>query len=169
LEGGLDKDTYEIRKTNLLVESKTKEAAEKGILLGMDKIFARTRKFLELAKDLKLSYSKGILEEQREFVQIITSNLEVVGRNLMITMRSPFMELAQRHILSSGAPERDACRINNTKIANMATSPLIYSDVNTSPIIGEPLTEDKLKSLLDLIVSQVGQLPETNGESSYGI
>jgi hypothetical protein len=152
-----------------LIKTPTKEAAEKGILSGMDKIFARVRKFLELSKDLKLSYSKGILEEQREFTQIITSNLEVEGRNLMITMRSPFMELAQRHLLSSGAPERDACRINNTKIASMATSSLIYCDVNTSPIIGEPLSEDKLRSLLDLIVSQVGQLPETNEESSYGI
>jgi hypothetical protein len=169
LEGGLDKDTYETRKSNLLVESKTKEATEKGILLGMDKIFARVRKFLELSKDLKKSYEIGILEEQREFLQIVTSNLEVIGRNLIILMKSPFLELAQRHILSSGEPERDGSRIDNLKYAPGAKSLLIYSEVNTSPIIGEPLSEDKLRLLLDLIISQVSQLPVTNEESSYDI
>lgn len=66
-------------------------------------------------------------------------------------------------------PQRDALRIDNLKYAPDAKSLLIYSEVNTSPIIGEPLSEEKLRSLLDLIISQVSQLPETNEESSYDI
>jgi DNA invertase Pin-like site-specific DNA recombinase len=169
LEGGIDKETFEGRKVNLLLESKTIEDNGKRIQIEKDSILKRVRKFFELAKDLKNSYEIGIMEEQREFVQIVTSNLQVEGKNLVIAMRTPFLELCQRHFFNSGVPQRDALRIDNLKYAPDAKSLLIYSEVNTSPIIGEPLSEEKLRSLLDLIISQVSQLPETNEESSYDI
>ena len=127
----------------------------------MGKIFAQTRKFLELTKDLKKSYENGILEEQREFIQLVTSNLKVEGRKLTIAMRSPFLELSQRHVLNFGEHNQDTPRIENPTIT--------YSDINTSPIIGKPLSEEKLKVLLDVIISQVAQLPESNEETNYGI
>ena len=169
LEGGIDKETFERRKENLLIESKTVEDKKKRIQVENDSILKKVKKFFELAKNLRNSYEIGIMEEQREFVQIVTSNLQVEGRNLVISMRSPFLELYQRHFFNSGVPERDTLRINNTEIANMATPQIVYSEVNTSPIIGKPLSKNKLKLLLDLIINQVSQLPETNEESSYGI
>ena len=66
-------------------------------------------------------------------------------------------------------PERDTIRINTLKFALDANTSLVYSDINTSPIIGPPLSKEKLKQLLNLIISQVAQLPETNEESSYDI
>jgi site-specific DNA recombinase len=104
VEGGLDKETYEQRKEILLVESKTKQFAEREINHSKEKLFQKVRKFLELGKDLIKSYETGNLQEQREFVQIATSNLVVEGKKLMISMRSPFLELSQRHHLLFGAP-----------------------------------------------------------------
>lgn len=169
LEGGIDKDTYENRKTKLLVECKTKEATEKTILREMDKIFARVRRFFELAKDLKKSYEIGNLEEQREFIEIVTSNLQVEGRKLIISMQSPFLELSKRWFLTSGAPQQPKLRKTYTKLSYSGNyeSTLAYSDIHTSPIIGQPLSKKQLKHLLDLVIEVVGQLPESDTENKF--
>lgn len=161
VEGGLDKETYEQRKQKLLMESKEKQAAEREINLGKDKLFRRVKKILELGKNLKKSYEMGISEEQREFVQMATSNLVVNCKKLDISMRSPFLELSQRHNLLLGEPGRDAPRKVYTHFC--------YSEQNTSPIIGEPLNREQLKSLLDLIMEAVSQLPDSNNETEYAI
>jgi DNA invertase Pin-like site-specific DNA recombinase len=171
LEGGIDKETYENRKAKLLVECKTKEATEKTIQQEKDRIFTRVRRFLELAKDLKKSYEIGNLEEQREFMEIVTSNLQVEGRKLIISMQSPFLELSQRWFLTSGAPERAKLRKTYTKLACFGNyePTLAYSDINTSPIIGKPLSKESLRCLLDLIIESVGKLPELEPDHQYSI
>jgi len=161
LEGDLDKETFERRKENLLIEIKVVEANKEKIQLENATILKQVRKFFELAKSLKNSYKMAFSEEQRELVEIVTSNLQVSGKNLTITMRTPFLELYQRHIFNSGVPERDALRTEHTKV--------VYSDINTSPIIGKPLSEDQLKLLLDVIIQCVIPLAETNNNKIYDI
>ena len=104
LEGDLDKETFERRKENLLIEIKVVEANKEKIQLENATILKQVRKFFELAKSLKNSYKMAFSEEQRELVEIVTSNLQVSGKNLTITMRTPFLELYQRHIFNSGVP-----------------------------------------------------------------
>jgi hypothetical protein len=157
----LDKETFERRKENLLIEIKVVEANKEKIQLENATILKQVRKFFELAKSLKNSYKMAFSEEQRELVEIVTSNLQVSGKNLTITMRTPFLELYQRHIFNSGVPERDALRTEHTKV--------VYSDINTSPIIGKPLSEDQLKLLLDVIIQCVIPLAETNNNKIYDI
>jgi len=48
-------------------------------------IFKKVRNNLELIKTVKNSYITGIIEEKRRIVKIITSNLAVQGKNLMIS------------------------------------------------------------------------------------
>ena len=107
VEGGLDKETFEQRKEKLLFESKNSKIAEMKIQQEQDKTLVRVKKFLELAKDLKKSYEMEIFEEQREFVESVTSNLEVSGRNLIISMKSPFDELSKRYEFNSSSGDRD--------------------------------------------------------------
>jgi site-specific DNA recombinase len=152
VDGGLDKETFEHRKEKLLFESKAKQAAESEIQLGKEKLFRKIRKFLELGKDLKKSYETGISEEQREFVQIITSNLVVEGKKLMISMRSPFAEMANRHFSISGAPQQDARRKEYTAFC--------YIEQNTSPIIGPLLSKEALKELFEQILAACQTLPD---------
>lgn len=161
VEGGLDKETFEQRKEKLLIDSRTQQAAERGVSLEKDKIFRRVRKFLELGKNLKKSYENGILDEQRELIEIVTSNLVVEGKNLMIVMQSPFLELAERYFFSFGAPERDASRKEHTIF--------VYSNINTSPIVGEPLSKEELKSLLNLMLEAITELPENNEKANYDL
>ena len=161
VEGGLDKETYEQRKITLLHESKTTEAAQKKLLAGNSTALKKTRRFFELSKNLIESHKTSNITEQREMIETVTSNLTVSGKNLIVAMRSPFMELANRHELTFGAPERDVPRKMSPKF--------VFSDINTSPIIGEPLSKDKLKQLLDLILDQVAQLSDSTTELGHDI
>ena len=111
VEGGLDKETFEQRKAQLLIEFKTKEIAEKELIAGKSGIIRKAQKFLELVKDLTNSYKNGILAEQRELVEIVTSNLLVEGKKLVIAMRSPFLELSQRWFFPLGDPTGNRTRL----------------------------------------------------------
>ena len=138
VDGGLDRETYELRKEKLLFESKTKLAAKAEIQQGKDKLFRKVNRFLELGKNLKESYENGISEEQREFTQITTSNLVVEGKKLMISMRSPFLELAERHFLTYGAPGRNRTCNNGLEVRSYIhlTTGAIWSVYSKSVIAG---------------------------------
>lgn len=161
LEGGLDKQEYEERRKRLLFESKAQEEAEAKVQKTKSGLFDKTRKFLELCCSLIKSYESGILEEKRELLELVTSNLEISGKKLMISMRSPFHELAKRHEFQSGALERGKRRITY--------EPFVYSDINTSPILGKPLSRSKLLALFHELLALVAQLPGDSFKNEYGL
>ena len=68
-----------------------------------------------------------------------------------------------------GEPERDSSRINNTKFAKTAIPLLIYSEMNTSPIIGPPVSEEALKKLLDKIFEVCAARPDLDSEEEFGV
>lgn len=156
LEGGLDKDTYADRKGKLLIESKTKEAVERDLLQNKGGILKKIEKFFELGKDLIKSYENGIFEEKVDLLKIATSNLVVEGKKLVITMRSPFLELSKRHDFHFCPPTRGGSRKEGSK--------LIYCEENTSPIICEPLSKEQLRLLLDEILAHASELPDLSDE-----
>jgi len=156
VEGGLDKETFEQRKMALLGDIKTKTASEKKILEGKERLLKKARKFLERAKSLTKSFESAIADEKRELVEMVTSNLHVEGKKLMITMRSPFYEFANRYDLTFGEPERDAPRTISQEF--------VSSGMETPQPVRAPLSKENLKQLLDLILDQVAQLPDSNDE-----
>jgi hypothetical protein len=119
-------------------------------------ILMKARKFLELTKDLINCYEKGFLEEKRELIEIVTSNLATQGKNLMITIKSPFYELSQRYFFLKCPPNQGTYRTDDTK--------LVYSDKNTSPILGKSLSESELKLIFDEILKHIGTLTGLNSE-----
>ena len=161
LEGGLDKESFERRKTNLLVEIKAVAEHKEQIQSENDTVLKQAKKFFEQAKTLKNSHINGILEEQRELAKIVTSNLKVDGKKLIISMRSPFLELYNRHIYTAGVPDRDALRTGYTSAAN--------SDIRKSSSSYKPLPEEKLKLLLDAVLQCITQLPETYNNKTNDI
>lgn len=151
VEGGLDKETFESRKRELLLESKIKETEQKELLTCKAQIFKKVEKFLERAKSLMASYELGNLDEQRELVEMVTSNFVVEGKNLIISMRSPFQELRDRSFLTFGGLSRSASR---------KMHPEFVDSDDALPPAPPPLTEEELRHLLDLIISVVSQLPD---------
>jgi len=161
LDGDFGKDEFEKRKEKLLVEVKAIEEKERQFSTEKSEIFSRAKKFLELVKSFKNSYEKGITEEKRRLIEIATSNLVIEERKLGIAMRTPFFEMSQRYNLPFGAPNHNTHRIDNTKI--------VYSDIDTPPVVTEPVSEDKLRHLLDLILQNVMSLPIPPNDVNYDI
>lgn len=173
VDGQLDKEIFETRKKQLLLELKTKEAAEQQLLQGNTSLFNKAKQFFELARSLIKSYEKGILEEKRDLLETATSNLETEGKKLIISMRSPFLELKNRWNVHYGAPSRVCLRKTPEKYAGSGNrnddSKLIFSDINTSPIIGKPLSKDQLRPLVKLILEVIAELPDDNNEAEYAL
>jgi hypothetical protein len=108
------------------------------------------------------------LEELRDLIDLVTSNLVVEGKKLTITMKSPFQELSDRWFLTSGAPIHDTHRIKHTTFVESNKS-VTYSEENTSAVIGPPLSRERLKQLLDLIIDVVSTLPDEPNDIGYDL
>ncbi|HVF60956.1 MAG TPA: recombinase family protein [Thermoanaerobaculia bacterium] len=105
LEGALDKETFESRKTRLLFERRDLEerladdtsAAEYG---------QRLSEILELASTALLSHEMATGEERREHLEILTSNRKVEDKNVEVELAFPFSLLAHLPKIQSGARKR---------------------------------------------------------------
>lgn len=64
----------------------------------------RMQVFLELAGSAYLLYQTAIPEEKRDLLMTLTSNRQVVAKNVGITLAEPFRSIAERQKTSNGAP-----------------------------------------------------------------
>ena len=99
----IDKDTFESRKAGILMDQK---AVQEMIAQPTAALPNRLAKFLELAGDAYLLYQISLPAEKRELLQIITSNRMVTGKNLAITLKDPFLDMANRNPLSNSRAYR---------------------------------------------------------------
>jgi site-specific DNA recombinase len=123
LDRMLDQETYSERKKSLMLEQvgleeKLASAADGG------KQAKRLEEVLELANSAASCYKSALPEQKRELLKTVTSNREVEVKIVIIELRSPFRELAERATVTSGSQERDVirdpksswiCKNDNTK------------------------------------------------------
>jgi DNA invertase Pin-like site-specific DNA recombinase len=154
IEGTLDKDHYESEKRKVL--AKQQELNEQQTLVSSEKThyLKNIQDFLELAQKPKLLYDLANCDEKRELLELLTSNLQIEGRKLVISMVSAFYSLVNRDVLSFGGDD------NTSTLKKECT--IVYSDINTSPIIPTPLDNAKCKEFLDFLLEEASSLPELN-------
>ena len=112
----IEKDVFETRKASLLQEIKRMEertAQPAGATVD------RLSKFLELAGDAYLLYKTALPAERRDLVKIITSNRTVTGKNVAVTLQTPFAHVANRLIFSNGRAYRDRPRTLDTLLEKL--------------------------------------------------
>lgn len=110
LDGTIERDLFEGRKTSLLMD---KKGAEENLASVRDEARPfpqRLTEFLELAGSAWLSYRMGLLEEKRDLLKIATSNRELSGKNIEVKLSFPLCELANRFNSACGDPHRDIPR-----------------------------------------------------------
>jgi len=154
IEGTLDKEHYESEKRKVL--AKQQELNEQQTLVSSEKThyLKNIQDFLELAKKPKILYDLANCDEKRELLEMLTSNLQIEGRKLVISLVSAFYSLVNRDVLSFGGDD------NTSTLKKECT--LIYSDKNTSPIIPTPLENAKCKEFLEHLLEEASSLPELN-------
>jgi DNA invertase Pin-like site-specific DNA recombinase len=110
IDGAIEKDLFESRKTALLMEQKAIEENMANLRAGGETVPDRLSEFLELAGSAWLSYEMGLPNEKRELVRKVTSNRRVDGKKLEIEPSIPFGEIAKRFKNSDSPPQRDIPR-----------------------------------------------------------
>lgn len=136
------KVTHEIVQ---LDEQKTEVSSEKM------KILKKFEYFLELAKSPMKLYDLANIEEKRELLEILTSNLQAEGKRLVISTHSPFSELLNEEMCKVGASTSPTKRTMSYTFYPM-----------TSPILLGKRSATELKSLFSHLLEVIPSLPDFN-------
>ncbi len=108
----MDAEAYNIRNAQLLAE-------RRGLLdtLRGPSVPAPTDDLLsefELGNTAYVQFDSPNPNERREIVQRVTSNLVAEGKELAITLRSPYAEIANARLVQSGGPHCATARNGST-------------------------------------------------------
>jgi len=120
IDQAIDRQIFEERKASLLMEQKD---VEENLARAQEKSQSlpnQLQEFLELSEGAYLQYQSGLAEQKRDLVKIISSNRQVDGKNVVITLDFPFNEVANRFKKANGGPYRDRVRTFNLLLAQLA-------------------------------------------------
>lgn len=110
IDGVLDKEAYLEKKNGLIKEERAVGERLQRLERNGDKILAQVEKFLELVNCAYESYKLAKADEKRDLVEMLTSNLEVEGKNLIVKLNYPFEIVVDRLKVIDGGPQRDTNR-----------------------------------------------------------
>jgi site-specific DNA recombinase len=106
LDGAIDRSLFEEKKVGLLMERKALEERRQEVIGGGHRIVLDISEFLERVDTLSLSYEMATVQERRDILKIVTSNLTADGKNVVVELRSPFQEVGKLNLVPTGAPLR---------------------------------------------------------------
>jgi len=133
LDGTIEKAIFEQRKTALLLEQKSLQERLALLVTSAASIPDRLIQFLELAGSAYLTFKTGLAEEKRELLEIATSNREVDRKNLIIKLKPPFNEVANRFENAYGSPHRDIPRTWDALIPKLSQILSTRTDIPAIP------------------------------------
>lgn len=110
IDGVVDRVTFEVRKAGLVVEETGTKEKLHQLEAGCSHILAQLEKILERAKVASNTYKIALSDEKREFAKDITSNMEVHGKNVMVTLKAAHHLIASRFNVTGGGPRRSVPR-----------------------------------------------------------
>ena len=110
LDGILDKEQFEKKKTALMLERREAEKRFADIQAGDTSYLERWTKIVELIKTAYPLYKRGLFDEKRRMVNKVMSNRVANGKRLDFTVRFPFSKIAKRNDDQFGGPLRGASR-----------------------------------------------------------
>ena len=104
IDGAIDSETYQTERGKILMELQLLEEQNTSVSSEDLSYLESIAEYLELAKTPILLYEMMNIEEKREYLKKVTSNLYLEGKKLMFSMLSPFKELASRCFFSECDP-----------------------------------------------------------------
>lgn len=140
LDGVLEKDVFEERRRQLLFDQKELEERVRDLSGAQsDDVAVRLRNLLELANTALLSYSVAEKPEKRNLVEILTSNREIQGKNVVVKLSNPFTVIADRYFIPNGVLERATSRSNLT-VAPAARTGVIQNHTHLFALVNHLVT-----------------------------
>jgi DNA invertase Pin-like site-specific DNA recombinase len=111
LDNAVDRETFEQRKTALLMERRGVEDRIQDLRNGSPDLPKKLNRLLELLKSPYLQYLSGSPDEKKELIQNVCSNRTLAEKTLEISYALPFDQVALCLKNTSGAPSRHNARI----------------------------------------------------------
>ena len=106
VDGAIERSLFEEKRAYLLLERKDLEHREAQFADMSTGTANDLSKKLELLIAAPLSYKNGLLDEKREMLDYVTSNLYADRKNIAVELRSPFLEAANLTSVLTGGPVR---------------------------------------------------------------
>jgi hypothetical protein len=119
VDGVIEKDLFQERKTALLLERQETEEKLANLADESRSLPDQLAKFLERATNVYSSYKLGLPEEKRDLLKTVTSNRALDGKNIVLTLALPFAEIGNRAKTSNGGPYRDTPRTLDSLLHNL--------------------------------------------------
>ena len=110
LDGTIERHVYLSRTANLLEQRKLIEESVTDASAGNEQFEQRLRKYIELL--MRLSQSQKLLKitDRCDLAKLVTSNLRVDGKKLVVDWKMAVWPLANSQKLQNGRPYRDEPR-----------------------------------------------------------
>jgi hypothetical protein len=110
LDESIDKETFEQRKTTLLMERRNLEERLAELKNQDGSIERRLQALLELASSAYTAYRTATNPEKRELLKIISSNRQLNSQSLIFTASKPFDLIEKRFEKTNGCQRRVTVR-----------------------------------------------------------
>jgi site-specific DNA recombinase len=107
LDDTFDTSLLKEKQLALIMERRALEDEHRRNAAGENSVAESILEYLELLNGLPLRYETGNREQKRQLVKDVSSNLSANGRNVAVELRSPFREIAELEVITSGAPLRN--------------------------------------------------------------
>jgi DNA invertase Pin-like site-specific DNA recombinase len=132
LDGTIEKEIYEERKTSLLFEKRAIEDRLNDLKTGKTSITEEVQKFIELAGDAYSLYQTPITEKKRRLLKIVTSNCSADAETLDFAYVIPFREVAQREKNIDGRPSKVVHRTLDRLLASLMAHISMCASANSA-------------------------------------
>jgi site-specific DNA recombinase len=109
IDGMLDRGAYEAKRLELLTEERRIKDAIGRVSTG-DEIERTTSDFFEHLKCLSLSLKMATIDEKRDLLKIVTSNIVADGKDIVVELHSPFREVREVNSVLTSPPLRNRPR-----------------------------------------------------------
>jgi hypothetical protein len=110
VDGTIAMPMFHSKQQTLLLEQTAIEQRMEGLKNGGTAHLKQLETAVELAKDASILYQKASVENKRKLLKILLSNVSVSGKNVEITLSTPFRMIAEREKSCDGRAYRGSCR-----------------------------------------------------------
>jgi len=111
----IDKETFDTRNHKLLHERLSAKDSLEELQSQIAENEQKIQKFLELVKAISINKDKANEVENRDLLKSVTSNFQIDGKKLVITLKKPFQVVADDDKLRYGEPYRATSRTFDVK------------------------------------------------------
>lgn len=120
LDGTVEKELYEERKTALLFEKRAIEDRLNDLKAGKRSIPNEVQNFIELAGSAYSLYQTPVLEKKRRLLKMVTSNCVAGEESLDFAYAIPFHQIANREKSNDGRPSKVVHRTLDALLTSLA-------------------------------------------------